>query len=62
VKIQEVNSTRALALGERLRLSIGSGAPIHKQIVRYYQRAEKERGIRVNDSLLFKELESLNAL
>jgi hypothetical protein len=39
---QDANSAGALALGERLRLSLGSGAPIHKQIVRYYRRAEKE--------------------
>jgi hypothetical protein len=49
---QDANSAGALALGERLRLSLGSGTPIHKQTARYYQRAKKERGIRVNDSLL----------
>ena len=40
---QDANSAGVLALGERLRLSLGSGAPIHKQTVRYYQRAKKER-------------------
>jgi hypothetical protein len=40
---------------------VGSGAPILKQIVRYYRRAKKERGIRVKDSLLLEAVESLNA-
>jgi hypothetical protein len=52
----------ALALGERLRLSLGNGAPIHNQTVRYYRRAKKERGIRVNDSLLLEAVESFSAL
>jgi hypothetical protein len=51
----------ALALGERLRLSLGSGAPIHKQTVRYYRRAKKERGIRVDDSLLLEAVEYFSA-
>jgi hypothetical protein len=58
---QDVNAARAIALGERLRLSVGNGAPIHKQIVGYYRRAKKERGIRVKDSLLLEAVESLNA-
>jgi hypothetical protein len=53
-KKQDANSTGALALGERLRWSLGSGTPIHKQTVRYYQRAKKERGIRLNDPLLLE--------
>ena len=57
---QDANSARALALGERLRLSLGSGTPIHKQTVRYYQRAKKERGIRRNDSLLLETVESFS--
>jgi hypothetical protein len=59
---QDANSAGALALGERIRLSLGSGAPIHKQTVRYYQRAKKERGIRVNDSLLLETVESFSVL
>jgi hypothetical protein len=57
----DANSARALALGERLHMSLGSGVPIYKQTVRYYQRAKKGRGIRVNNSLLLKALESFCA-
>jgi hypothetical protein len=58
---QDANSAGALALGERLRLSLGNGTPIHKQTVKYYQRAKKERGIQVNDSLLLEMVESFSA-
>ena len=57
----DANSARALALGERLHMSLGNGVPIYKQTVRYYRRAKKERGIRVNDSLLLEAVESFSA-
>ena len=57
----DANSVGALALGERLCMSLGSGAPIYKQTVRYYLRAKKEKGIWVNDSLLLEVVESFSA-
>jgi hypothetical protein len=46
------NFVGALALGERLCISMGDGVPIYEQTLRYYRRAKKERGVWVKDSLL----------
>ena len=58
--------SEALAWGDRLRLISGlseNGTPIilNKQMLSYYRRAKKERGSRVNDSLLLEAVESLSA-
>ena len=58
---QDAIAARAQVLGDRLCLSLGSGATIFKQTVRYYRRAKKERGIRVNDALLLETVESFSA-
>ena len=61
LKNHDAISTGALAFRERLRMSLGSGAPIYKQTVRYYWRAKKVRGIRMDDSLLHEVVESFSA-
>ena len=55
------NSVGALALGERLCMSMGGGVPIHEQTLRCYCRAKKERGVWVKDSLLLEAVESFSA-
>jgi hypothetical protein len=55
-------SEGALALGERSRLSPGSGIPVFKQTLSYYQRDKRERGARMKDSLLLEAVESFSAL
>jgi hypothetical protein len=61
------HSSEALALGDRLRWisglsENGTSVGLNKQMLRYYRRAKKERGSRVNDSLLLEAVESLSAL
>ena len=60
------HSSEVLALGDRLHSLSGlskNGTPIvlNKQMLRYYQRAKKERRNRVKDSLLLEAVESLSA-